>query len=418
MGAVRSRYAGAPLGRIHSTRLHLALYSFLLVATPFVLLRNFLVDMIGKISGTTLPVAGQQLPVVPLAAFLLLAAGMYGFRSQVTRLRLIAVGVVVVMDTLAQQITDYYFGHHFYDLQQNWHYIAYGLFAFMAYRDFRPRGYSLARILWTIWLAGLAFSCFDEIFQMKMSARVFDPCDIAKDSLGTCMGMVLISLGSSQSDVFLRGMRRLSQTTWSGLFRNPFASLLLMFLMTFLLLNVSSLLTDTEHLPAVALITFSLWAVLLLLAYVLLFKTGRRVLLGLLAVAVVLQGISLVRHRDSGISQHRFGLTVYRGVPLPFFDVLIHGDGSFRLVDKKHYFNLRDQDFFLKQRVDIVIVGSGDQGKGGRGFPGQGISHFQYNPHLHRATQFIIQSTPEACRTFNRLKQERKNVILVVHNTC
>jgi hypothetical protein len=30
----------------------------------------------------------------------------------------------------------------------------------------------------------------------------------------------------------------------------------------------------------------------------------------------------------------------------------------------------------------------------------------------------IILPTPQACREFNRLKQEQKSVLFVIHNTC
>jgi hypothetical protein len=401
---------------IHSTRLHLVLFSLLLVATPFVLLRNFLVDLIGQISGAAVPWLGT--PLVPTAALLLLLVVLIVVRLRVPRRVLIALAVVLGMDALSQQIADYYFGHRFYDLQQNWHYIAYGIFGYMAYRDLHPRRYPLARIMWGTWLAALAFSCFDEGFQMKMSARVFDACDIAKDGWGCAMGMVLIYLGGSQREAVQRGLRRFARTTWSGMFGNPGITLALIVAMDLIFLNVSSLLSDTEHLPEAAIITAGLIGALLLVLGVVRSRLGRRALLAAAAAALLVQGWMLIRHHDDNISYNRFGLTVYEGVPIPFFDLLVHPDGSFRLVDKKHYFNLRDQDFFLKEGADVLLVGTGAYGRGGQGFLSGGLSHFVYNPHLGRATQVILQTTPEACRTFNRLKQERKRVVFVLHNTC
>ena len=147
-------------------------------------------------------------------------------------------------------------------------------------------------------------------------------------------------------------------------------------------------------------------------------RWGKACIVLLLAVVLVGQGYSYVKHRSEGIVSNRYGLTVYRGIPIPFFDVLFFPDGAFRLVDKKHHFNYRDRTFLLKQKTDIVLIGSGRDGKGGGGFAEAGISQFTFNPFTQRGTQVIILRTPEACRVFNRLRREGKNVLFVLHNTC
>jgi len=105
-------------------------------------------------------------------------------------------------------------------------------------------------------------------------------------------------------------------------------------------------------------------------------------------------------------------------VPVPFFDIMIFSDGSFRPVDKKHYFNARDQRFFLRQEADIILIGSGAEGKGGQGFPEKDPVQFIFNNYRGRPTQVIILRTPDACREFNRMKREGKHVLFVLHNTC
>jgi hypothetical protein len=418
MGARQTQKSRVGPTGIHSTRLQVVLYSFLLVATPFILLQNFLVEWVGKTSGRTILLAGLRIPAVPLIALAVVGGLLYLFRSRVSKRLFIAAGIVIVMDTLAQQITDYYFGHRFYDLQQNWHYIAYGIFSFMVYRDLESRGYRLAKIQWITIAAALCFSCFDEAFQMHMSARVFDPCDIAKDCLGCTMGMVLIALGGVRSPEFLQGMRGLRRTSWTGYFRNPFSTLALISVIVFVFLNVASLLSEFEYIKTVVLITLSLGAVLLLLLYLGQSRIGRYGLLGLAILVIGVQGVMLLRHRQDNIHGNRFGLTLYRGMAIPLFDVMIRPDGSFRLMDKKHFFNLRDQDFIMKRKSDIVIIGSGAYGKGGQGFLSTSMSQFMYNKYTGRATQIIILKSPEACREFNRLKLEHKNVALILHNTC
>jgi len=87
-------------------------------------------------------------------------------------------------------------------------------------------------------------------------------------------------------------------------------------------------------------------------------------------------------------------------------------------VDKKHFFNGQDQQFFLSQKPDILLIGSGHHGKGGKGFKIEEGSTFSYNEHILKGTQIIILKTPDACKVFNRLKKEGKKVLFVIHSTC
>ena len=71
----------------------------------------------------------------------------------------------------------------------------------------------------------------------------------------------------------------------------------------------------------------------------------------------------------------------------------------------------------LRKGVDIIIIGSGMDGLGGKGFPDES-NFFKYNPFFKRGTQVIILKNSEACELFNRLKRENKNVLFILHNTC
>ncbi len=403
---------------IHSTRLHVFLYSFLLVFTPFLLLQNYLVDLVSDVSRATWRLGSLDVPVVPVAAAILLAAAAVVFRRAITRRWLVAVGIVVLMDALAQRVTDYYFGHRFYDLQQNWHYIAYGLFAGMVYRDLAPRRLPLAKILWVTYLGALGFSLFDEFFQKSISSRVFDLSDTSKDVWGCLMGMALVYLGGRCAGEILRGWPGLKPRRLSAHVRDPLSSLLLMFGFTLIFLGVTALLSDPQYAWTAAGITVALCALFLACFHLLFSRSGRIALAAAAMVLLVFLGQGVVRHRGEGISENRYGLTVYQGLPIPYFDVMLRAGGGFRLVDKKHYFNLRDQEFLLAQKSDIIIIGSGRDGLGGRGFPERAMVQFLYNPHLGRATQVITLTTPEACRLFNRLRQEKKSVLFILHNTC
>jgi VanZ family protein len=403
---------------VFSTRVQAVLYSFLLVATPFILLQNFLVEMISKVSRSTFAWGGLQLPYVPLIAGVLLAAVLFRYRAWLTRPRLLAGAIVILMNALAQQITDYYFDHNFYDLQQNWHYIAYGIFAVMVYRDLSPRGMPLAKILLLAFVAAFSFSCFDEGFQLRMSNRVFDTSDIAKDGLGCVMGMVMVSLGGIHSTSLMTGARQFLRTRGRSHLRNPFSVLVLETSLAFIMLCCSSLLSDAVYTGWVALLTIGLFLLVCLVVCALPLRRGRLILGGVVLLAILAQGASAWKYRNAQIVSQRSNLTVYNGIPIPFFDLLVFPDGTFRLVDRKHYFNQRDQMFLLKHSFDILVIGSGEKGQGGRGFPEEWIAQFVYNLHARQATEVIILPSAEACQVFNRLKQERKNVLLVLHQGC
>jgi VanZ family protein len=414
----RARSAAARVSWIHSSRLHVVMYSMLLVATPFILLQSFLMEAISGISGTTFPVGDRNIPVLPVVGLVVvIAAGIY-FRRRLTRRLIAAVVVAVLMIALSQQITDYYFDHNFYDLQQNWHYLAYAIFAYMMYRDLRPRGWPVARIMLLTFFAAMFFSTFDETFQRFMSSRVFDVSDIAKDVWGTLTGMVLVYLGGPLADDLLAGWKKLRHRRLRDYFGHAPSALILMAVLAFLLVCTSSLLSDFEHWPVVVLLTVGGFVVFFGLFHLSQYKWCKYTLLTLAVLAVVAQGWSYVKYRSSYVVHNQFGLIVYKGVPVVFFDVLVFPDGSFRPVDKKHYFNTRDQTFFLKRKPDILLIGSGYQGLGGRGFFDTAPNQFIYNPYTRQGTQVIILPTPEACELFNRMKRAQKNVLFVIHSTC
>lgn len=403
---------------IHSTRLHVVLYSMLLVATPFIFLRTFLIEKIGEISDTKVSILGLPVPVSVIVATILLAWAGYYYRKSITLYLLAAIAAAVLLNALAQQIADYYFGHNFYDLQQNWHYIAYGLFAYVMYRDLKPRGYATARIMWLTYLIALGFSVFDEVFQKFMSDRVFDVGDNAKDLWGALMGIVIVHFGGPDAPKLWKGWRPLRQRRVRDYFRRPVSSLLLMFVFALLLVCNGSLLSDFENLLPAVVLTLAGFAVVFFLLHVSQFPAARYALCALLIAAVGVQAWAFARYRGENIVYNRYGFTVYKGIPIPFYDIMIYPNGTFRPVDKKHYFNTRDRKFFLGFQTDILLLGSGSLAQGGRGFDESGPYHFVYNPFTNRATQIIILSTPEACQVFNRLKKEGKNVLFILHNTC
>ena len=394
------------------------LYTMLLVATPFLLLRRYLQSAIGTFGRLSVPVAGVEIPIVPVAAGILGIVLLICYRVRITKLSVLATLLAVGLNTLAQQFIDYYADHTFYDLQQNWHYLAYALFSFMMYRALAPRGVPLHRMILLTYCAAVVFSTIDEICQLYISGRAFEMNDIAKDAWGSLLGMVFIYLGGKQAPVLLARWKEFRQPRLRDYLNNPFSLLILLMVLTFLFLYTAAILTDLEYNLHSILITLATFAILLALLQLSRYRAVRYLLVTAVVIVLGIQTFFFVKHRNDYIVHNEYGLTVYRGIPVVFFDMMVFPDGSFRLVDKKHRFSPRDRMFFLRQQADIILIASGAVGKGGQGFPRQTPSQFLYNPYTKRGTQVIILKNSEACPLFNRLKQEQKSVLLILHNTC
>ena len=97
---------------------------------------------------------------------------------------------------------------------------------------------------------------------------------------------------------------------------------------------------------------------------------------------------------------------------------MIYPNGTFRLVDKKIYFNNPDKyNTIYALSKDILLIGSGSDGKGGKGFPEEKKAQFVFNPKTKLPLQIIILKTQEACAKFNELKKKGYNVLYVIHNS-
>lgn len=414
--AKHAREAPARTSWIHSSRLHVVLYSLLLVATPFLILRRFLQEAIGKCSAFTFELAGTEIPLVPVLALLVVTSLLIYFHAYVTRLRILAAAVALIMIAFGQQINDYYFDHKFYELQQNWHYIAYAIFAFMMYRDLAPRGYRPTRIMLITYFSALSFSTFDESFQLKLSGRAFEMGDIAKDVWGTVMGMVLLYLGENRFGPLLSGPKVMRHRNLRGYLDHPFTLLALLAIVTAQFLCLASLLPELADWTHVVILTIGAFGITFFLLHISRHAWAKYGLATIALAAVLAQGYFFVKHRDGYITHNGSGLIVYKGIPLPFFDVLIFPDGMFRPVEKRRLFGTRHQAFLLKQKPDIIVIGSGVAGTAGRGFPEPTVSQFIYNRHTQRGTQVITLKNAEACQLFNRLKRAQKNVLFVLYN--
>ena len=382
------------------------------------MLRNYLQSAIGSVSVSTFSVGRFSIPIVPTVAIVLAGLLLAIFRPRIARRHLIAAAVAIGMIALAQQITDYYFGHRFFELQMNWHYFAYGIFALLMYRDLKPRGLPFARIMLVTFGLALLYSTFDEGFQLMITSRIFDTSDIGKDGWGALTGITVLLIAKEQ-DVLARGKwKTIRRPTLKAYLDHASSVWVLLVSFTLMLLSYSSLLADARYAGTVLMLTLGTFAVFLMILHLSRIRPAGRALLGLAVIGALALAVQMVRHRNDQIVERRYAWTVYKGFPIPFFDVMIFRNGGFRLVDKKHLFNARDRKFLNGQGADIIIIGAGYRGEGGKGFPHQSGTRFIYNPVIERASQVIILPTPAACDRFNLLKGQGKNVLFVIHATC
>lgn len=402
--------------KLHSPLFHVILYIAMLAATPFLLLQNYLQSAIGVVSEFKFPVGSLNFPYVLLAAILVLSAILILVRKNLKGFHFILILVLLIMISLGQFVADFYFNHNFWDLQHNWHYFAYGLFAYICYRYFNSIDLSPARTILYSLLLALLVSAFDEGLQVFISSRIFDIGDIAKDAWGMMMGQVLVQFSLNVGALLKQGWV-LRHRRIRDYFNHPISLLLLEILFVYLLLIVSSLLTDIEYWKHIILLTTGISLIIFFAIYFSQFKIFRYILIGAVTAALAVQLFFFIRYKDENIIHNSYGLTVYKGIPIPFFDVMIFENGFFRLVDKKRFFNKRDQVTIKEYTTNILLIGTGSKGLGGNGFPKDEVLQFVYNTFKKRGMQVIALPTPQACREYNRMKEEGKKIVFIIHNT-
>ena len=401
----------------YSPFINLILYSLLLIVTPFLLLQNYLQSAIGMLSEFSFEISGLTIPYIVLIAILIVITLILKNRKQLTGFRIISFIVVISLMIIGQKSTDYYFHHNFYDLQHNWHYFAYGIFSYIAYRFFKKKGKPPEKIILFTFLFAILISTFDEFIQIHISNRIFDICDIGKDIWGTVIGLVFIFFVVEEGKIIKKGWKTRRKKI-RDYFTNPFSMLIIELVFAYLLISISSVLTEISYSHIAVLISSGTFILFFLILHLSQLKIFRVVFIILLISIIFIQGYFYLKYKNKYIVHNSFGLTIYKGIPLPFLDIMIFENGFFRFVDKKHVFNRRDINTICSYSSDILLIGTGKFGKGGKGFPEDVITQFIFNKEKKNVLQVIILNTPEACIKFNQLKKEGYNVVFIIHNTC
>ncbi|MDP8241884.1 MAG: VanZ family protein [Candidatus Celaenobacter antarcticus] len=397
--------------------INLVLYSLLLIATPFLLIQNYLQQAIGMASDLSFNVWKLEVPYILAIAIIFVIAILVVFRHKITHFRIFACIVVILMVILGQHSTDYYFHHKFYELQHNWHYIAYGIFAYIIYRFLKEKELPSEWIILSTFITALSVSAFDETIQIFISSRIFDICDVAKDAWGTIMGMVVVFFVIESGQITRNGWK-LRQKKVRDYLKNPFSLLFLEVVFAYLFLLISSILSNKKYLSVAILLSIGVFLIFFLVFHNSQKKVYRNIFISIAIILVAFQSFFFIKYYNGNIIYNTKGLIVYKGIPIPYFDIMIYPNGTFRLVDKKTYFINPDKyNTIYPLSKDILLIGSGSDGKGGKGFPEDKEAQFVFNPKTKLPLQIIILKNKEACERFNELKKKGYSVLYIIHNS-
>ncbi len=394
------------------------LFTALVVMTPFIVVTRFLQGAVHDISHLSFSLFGHKIPFVAFGFIIGLAVFLTWQRKHITLRRVLGGLVIVGMIALSQKVQDLYGGMSIYDLQRNWHYIAYSAYVFFFFRAFNLRNMPQHKTIIYSFSSAMLLSLFDEAFQFFLSDRVFDLCDQAKDCWGCMMGLILIFfVAETYGTLKIRG-QRIWKKRIADYFKDPLSAFVMVGLFALVFILTSPLLTDHDQILNLVVVTIVAYIVVFAIVHLTQFKSYRIAFISLVVICALLLAGSFVKNKDEYITHSSFGLTIYKGIPVPFYDLLIYPNGLPRLVDKKHFFNNVDKRFLLSQEPSILLMGSGWHGKGGKGFTKERGSYLLFNSLKNKSTQIIILETPLACKLYNRLRREGKKVLFVIHNTC
>jgi hypothetical protein len=394
---------------------HRILYTLLLIATPFLLLQNYLQTLIGKISASTFPVGATDIPYAVIIGFAMMGLIIYFSYKKLNLFRGISWLVIIILFWIGQNSSDYYFNQNFYDLQYNWHFFAYAIFSYINYRALAFKKTPPAKVIRITFFLALGASALDELLQVPLSSRIFDLGDISKDLWGSMIGLFFIYFILENGSIIRKGWK-LRQRTIRDYTNNPVSLLIVLFIFSYIFIVVASLLTDTTLILPAVLITLLLFATVFMVIHLTQFKLWRNVILALAALLLIIQAYSFGKHYRDNIVSTSKNILNYKGIPIIYFDVMIFPNGFFRLVDKKMMFNQRDQKTIVQKCENIIVFGTGMDGEGGKGFPFSEKTQFLFNEKNNKGVQIILLDNKTACMTYNRIKKDGKRPALIYHN--
>ncbi|MDO9577989.1 MAG: VanZ family protein [Candidatus Cloacimonadales bacterium] len=396
---------------LFSERNQLITYILIIFSAPFVMCRYYLQNLIGNVSESHFGILGHSIKIVPLVFFVFLLFVIIISLKRINLFRLFSFTFILLVIYLGQSISDFYLGHSLHDIQNNWHYIAYTLFSYLMYRYLKSKKVVPAKIILYTFFAAMIISTSDEAFQLNMTNRVFDLGDIGKDILGAVIGLILIFFIIENGKIIRNGWH-FRQKKISDYLKNPLSLLFLELVFTIIFLSISSVLTEKAVRFNAVLISMAVFLLFFFIFHLSVYKSVRAFLLGL----VVIQLVSFAVFARKDIVYNAKNLVIYKGIPIPYFDVMFFENGTFRLVDKKSFFQYVDLNTIQKYANSILLLGSGETGKGGNGLAKKEKMQFTVNKETKDIMQIIILKNSEAVTLYNNLKRHNKKVTFILHH--
>lgn len=388
------------------------LFDILIVATPFLMLQNYLQYTIKGVGDTDV----FGIPLALIGVIIAVGILVYSTRKYITITRIIDLAFMLLLMALFQNRSDYYLDCRFYDIQNLWHYMAYFFLSLVIYRYCIHYNKSEKHRIYMTLYKAILISLFDEGIQVFISDRVFDLSDVAKDGCGAVLGLIFIFFVIKNTNFFKEVYNKKNCK-----FKDFFTDLTLIHVNFIVFVSVyvtiSSILSDSQYWYIMFFITFiAYWATSLL---VFLLFSRRKTLAIIIGCLVIAQTASIMINYNRGVYTISDGIVSVRGIIIPYFDFFVYSNGYIRLVDKKDNFFTSDVMTLSKHSGDILIVASGTEGEGGKGFTDDDTDEnvrFIYNPFEEKPVQVAVLKNDEAFTEYNRLKNAGKNVSIVVYN--
>ena len=396
---------------LFSRRNQLLIYISVIFIAPFIMCKYYLQPLIGNISNLDFNLFNYNIKIVPIIIFISILLILLFTFKHINRIRILSAIFILSIILLAQYIADFYLGNPFYDIQNNWHYVAYSIFSYLMYRYLQSKEIAPARIIIHTFFAALLISTSDEFFQLNMTNRVFDLGDIAKDVLGAIIGLIFIFFIIENGKIIRNGWY-LRQRKLSGYFQHPLSILFMELIFTLIFLCISSILTNTDFMIQSILISIFVFFIIMLIFHFSKYKFIKYILSGL----ILLQLISFGIFYKKNIIFNSQNLIIYKGIPIPYFDLIIFENGFFRLADKKSTFYYVDRNKIYGFTNNILLIGSGETGKGGGGFPKNEKMQFATNTVKHNIIQILKLKNDNAVKIFNNLTKQNKKVVFILHH--
>jgi len=398
---------------------NLVLFDLLLITTPFLMLQNYLQLTVKSLSRASVEILNISVPIILIIATIFVLTIILLTYKKLTLFRVGVILFVILMMIVGQKTADYFINNKFYDLQHNWHYFAYGIFVFVMHRYLVTTDITDSKLIIATFSKAFVISAFDEGIQVFISNRIFDISDIAKDMWGVTMGLVLLFFILKNAEIIKQGCR-FTHKKIKDYLSSPLSLLFLLLFLTYILLFISSILTEDYYWWVIAVWTAGLFIIAFIILHLSGLKFGRIALSVFISLILAIQGTSYFINLEKNITKCEKGYIVYKGIPLLYFDFMIYPDGTIRAVDKKKWYKGGDFIAFFKQEADIILVGRGFDESGGLGFLGTQFydyPYFIFNTETKKNSQVVLLDTRTACREFNRMKKENKKVLFIIHNS-